>query len=103
MPRLSDLLDARARRKRELLEELRPLGQDAATPEMQSAAYREALTSERASVEAQILRLQMLDPGARASRPWEPEGVEPPTAAQRVARAQIRLSDIDAELKRTDG
>jgi hypothetical protein len=100
MPSLTDLLDARRQRKRELLEELRPLQQDAASEEMQAAAYREGLLEERRGAEAELARLRRLRPESRQWMAWEVQVGEPPSAAERVAAAEGRLAAIDAELAR---
>jgi hypothetical protein len=103
MASLADIVAARRARRRSLREELRPLEQDVATEEEQAAAYREALARERIGALADVARLRQLRPESRQQMPGDPLDREPPTGAERLARAERRVRDIDAELARVGG
>jgi len=103
MVNLSDMLAARAQRRRELRAELTELDQGVSTEELQAVAYLEALRRERAHVEADLRRLARQRPDSRAWWPYEKAEGEPPMASERVANAEARLRDIDAEMERVGG
>jgi hypothetical protein len=96
---LAEIVAERLARRRALREELQPLEQDAATPEMQALARIEALHQERAAVRARLRRAQGLDPREPVDLPGVPAS-ERPSAALVVGRLTTRLADIDAELAR---
>lgn len=101
MVSLTDLITARAQRKRDLLEELRPLQQDAVTDEMRALAYLEALQRERAGAEQHLQRAEALSPDEKVEVPFTPPH-EWPTAATLARELRGRITAIDAEITRVD-
>jgi len=99
--RLAEIVAARRDRRRALREELVPLAQDVATPEMQRLGYVEGLHEERRALEQRLRRAEALAPDEKVEVPLTPPH-QWPTAISLTRDLRARLECINAEIARAE-